>query len=64
MPDGYWHYATFSNGVAIPREARLLYRDSPRLRAGDDPFDAEGPLYAWLSQAHAEMLTPPAIGAS
>ena len=64
VPDGYWHYATFSNGDAIPREARLLYRDRPNLRAGhDDPFDADGPFYAWLSQAHAEMLTPPASDA-
>ena len=64
VPDGYWRYTTFSNGVAIPREARLLYRENRHLRAGDDPFDADGPLYAWLSQAHAEMLTPPASGAS
>lgn len=64
VPDGYWHYATFSNGVAVPREARLLYRENPDLRAGDDPFDANGPFYAWLSQARAEMLTPPATGAS
>ena len=64
VPDGYWRYATFSNGVAVPREARLLYRENRHLRAGDDPFDADGPLYAWLSQAHAEMLTPPASGAS
>ena len=54
---GYWHYGNFSNGVPIPRAVRLLYRESPNLRAAfDDPYDAEGPFYAWLSQAQAELL--------
>ena len=57
VPAGYWHYGVFSNGVPIPREVRVLYRDSPHLRAGfDDPFDADGPFYAWLSETHAALL--------
>ena len=64
VPDGYWHYAAFSNGVAVSRDARLLYRDIPDLRADDDLFDAEKRLYAWLSQARAAMLTLPATGVS
>jgi len=49
--EGYWHYGVFSNGVAIPREVRLLYRESRDHRAAfDDPFDADGPFYAWLLQ--------------
>ena len=65
VPGGYWHYAAFSNGLTIPREVRLLYRDSRDLRAGfDDPYDAGGPFYAWLCQNHAEMLIPPASAAA
>jgi len=57
VPMDRWHYAAFSNGVAIPRAVRLLYRESRDLRAGfDDPFDAGGPFYAWLSQEQPEML--------
>ncbi len=64
VPDGYWRYAAFSNGVAVPREVRLLYRESRDLRAGfDDPFDADGPFYAWLADTHGDMLTPPASAA-
>lgn len=33
VPDGYWHYKTFDNGVEIPGEARRLYRDRQDLRA-------------------------------
>lgn len=56
VPDGYWRYGAFSNGVVIPQSARLLYRESPGPRAGDDPFDADGPFYAWWSQARAAPL--------
>lgn len=54
---GHWHYSAFSNGVAISRDVRLLYRESRDLRAAfDDPFDADGPFYGWLCQSHPEML--------
>lgn len=59
IPDGYWHYGVFSNDVAIPRAVRLLYRESRDHRAAfDDPYDADGPFYAWLSQAYATLLLP------
>ena len=64
VPDGHWRHAAFSNGVVIPRGVRLLYRETPDLRAEfDDPFDAEGPFYAWLAHDHAALLTPPATDA-
>lgn len=51
IAEDYWYYGGFSNGVAIPREVRLLYRESRDHRvAFDDPFDANGPFYAWISQ--------------
>jgi len=57
VPLDYWHYGSFSNGVMIPQAVRLLYRESRNLRtAFDDPYDAAGPLYAWLSQAQPELL--------
>lgn len=59
VPEGYWHYGVFSDGVAIPRKIRLLYRESSDLRAAfDDPFDADGPFYAWLVQTQATLLIP------
>ncbi len=57
VPPGYWHYGRFSNGLAISREIRLLYRERRHLRAAfDDPYDADGPFYAWLSDAHPALL--------
>jgi len=48
LPAGWWHYGTFSNGVAIPKTARRLYRDRLDLRREFvDPFDASG-FYSWL----------------
>jgi len=59
IPTGYWHYGVFSNNVMIPREVRLLYRESRDHRAAfDDPFDADGPFYAWLLQAYPMLLLP------
>ncbi|MBC7800910.1 MAG: hypothetical protein H7Z10_09830 [Gemmatimonadaceae bacterium] len=55
---GPWHYAAFSDGAPIPLAVRLLYRESRDLRnAFDDPFDAGGPLLAWLRQARPDLLT-------
>lgn len=60
VPENYWHYGVFSNGLVVPREVRLLYRQSPDLRAAfDDPFDADGPFYAWLLRTRATLLDPP-----
>ena len=57
IPPGYWHYGCFSNGAPILRAVRLLYRENRDLRAAfDDPYDADGPFYAWLSQGQPELL--------
>lgn len=51
IPQNWWHYARFSNGDAIPRAARLLYRERQDRGARSDPFDAAGPFYAGLQEA-------------
>ena len=50
IPGGWWHYGTFDNGVRIPRQTRLLYRDRADLRgAFPNPFETSGDSYfAWL----------------
>jgi len=48
LPSGWWHYGRFSNGEAIPKSARRLYRDRADLRREfSDPFEASG-FHAWL----------------
>ncbi len=60
ISEGYWHYGVFSNNVPIRREVRRLYRESRDHRAAfDDPYDADGPFYGWLSQAYTTLLQPP-----
>ncbi len=42
IPKGYWHYRSFTNGVDISKDQRILYRQRKDLRlAFPDPFDAE-----------------------
>lgn len=49
LPAGWWYYGTFSNGVAIPKTARRMYRDRGDLqREFGDPFAATG-YYTWLT---------------
>jgi hypothetical protein len=50
IPGGWWHFATFDNGVHIPKSARQLYRSRPDLRtAFSNPFATSGSSYfAWL----------------
>jgi hypothetical protein len=51
VPTSWWQYGQFSNGVKIPRVARLLYRDREDLRAEyADPFDASerASYFNWL----------------
>lgn len=52
IPNGWWFYGQFDNGVKIPRSARLLYRERPELaQEFPDPFRSEGASYfAWLKQ--------------
>ena len=50
LPAHWWHYAKFSNDVAIPKSARRTYRNRPDLqREFPDPFEASGSsYYSWL----------------
>ena len=50
IPPGWWQFGKFDNGFAIPRAARLLYRERADLRAAfGDPFAAgEGSYFEWL----------------
>ncbi len=53
-----WHYGSFSDGTAVPRQARLLLRQRVDLQARfDDPFAADG-LLAWLRREQPELLEP------
>ena len=50
IPQGWWHYAKFDNGVDIPKDVRVLYRSREDLRnAFDAPYEVENGLYSWLS---------------
>ncbi len=51
VPAGWWHYGRFADGAAIPRAARLRYRDRPDLAARfPDPFaSGRGSLQEWLA---------------
>ena len=50
IPSGWWHYGRFDNGVPIPKQARVLYRDRPDLRDSfPDPFQSgTGSYFEWL----------------
>jgi hypothetical protein len=51
-----WHYGTFTDGTAIPRDARRLLRDRPDIgTAFPDPFDATG-FAAWLRRERPTMF--------
>ncbi len=58
IPPGYWHYGEFSNGVKIPRAARLLFRVREDLRQHfEDPFEADGnSLYNWIVREQPNLL--------
>ena len=58
LPDGWWHYGRFSDGVPIPRAVRVFYREHPDLmRRFNDPFEAAGDsLHAWLRRERPELL--------
>lgn len=50
IPEGWWHYGTFADGVPVPQAARLHYRQRPDLqRWFADPFAVDGHCYRnWL----------------
>jgi len=51
IPEGWWWYGRFANGVPVPDDARRLYRDRPDLQAAfPRPFSADPPaLHDWLA---------------
>jgi len=52
IPQGWWKYGKYSNGVPITKEARVLYRERADLQSTfPDPFEVEGnSYYAWLKR--------------
>ena len=57
VPPDFWHYGTFSNGQKISRDVRRTYRNDRKISSAfDDPYDADGPFYVWLSEARPELL--------
>ncbi|MCH2394346.1 hypothetical protein [Oceanibaculum sp.] len=49
IPNRYWYYDSFDNGVPVPKQARVLYRERSDLRAAfPDPWKAEGGYFEWL----------------
>lgn len=49
IPNRYWHYGSFDNGVAIPKEVRVLYRQRDDLRAAfAKPRELDNGFYQWL----------------
>jgi hypothetical protein len=58
-----WQYGQFSNGVPVPRAARLLFRNRPDLfNAFGDPFGDE--FHGWLAREQPAMLPAPAAAAT
>jgi hypothetical protein len=58
MPKGYWHYGTFSNGVIIPKNARVFFRRRADLmKFFEDPFSIEGNSYFdWIRRKEPSLL--------
>lgn len=49
IPEGWWYFGEFDNGVAIPKEARTLFRDRTDLRkAFDLPRTIDNGFFDWL----------------
>ena len=50
IPEGWWHYGTFDNKVAIPKHVRQLYRERRDLqKAFPDPYEVKDrSYYSWL----------------
>jgi hypothetical protein len=58
IPKGYWHYGTFSNGTAIPKDARVFFRRRADLmKFFEDPFSVEGNSYfEWIGREEPSLL--------
>lgn len=50
IPNRWWYYAKFDNGIEITKEVRELYHSRVDLRdAFDAPYKAENGFYSWLT---------------
>lgn len=58
LPSKWWHYGTFADGTAIPKEARELYRNREDLRkAFPDPYrTGHNSFLEWL-RANTDLAT-------
>ncbi len=58
IPNGYWHYGCFDNGVKIPKAARVFFRERADLRKYfEDPFITGGDsFFSWLSREEPSLL--------
>jgi hypothetical protein len=61
IPNRYWRYNTFTNGVKILKQARVFYRSrSDLMEYFDDPFEANGnSLYNWLKRERGDLVGDP-----
>lgn len=56
IPEQYWHYGYFDNGVRIPDTVRALYRDRKDLRAAfPNPFRVDDGFLAWV-KAETDLM--------
>lgn len=63
VPNKWWFYGSFDNGLPISKEARILYRERPDLRdAFPNPFQTgEGSYFEWLGLTTPTPLEPEII---
>lgn len=57
VPQGWWAYSMFDNGLTIPKEVRILYRERSDLRAAFcNPFQT-GPesFFEWLGHSYPHI---------
>jgi hypothetical protein len=63
IPEGWWHYGTYSNGDPINKLARRIYRTRADLQeAFRDPFDATGYLQWLRTRGRSEYPELGALG--
>jgi lipopolysaccharide biosynthesis glycosyltransferase len=59
IPNGYWHYNNFDNGIKIPKAARVLFRNRTDLfEFFENPFCTLGNSYFdWLAREEPSILS-------
>jgi hypothetical protein len=63
IPQGWWAYGCFDNGVPITKDIRVLYRERSDLQSAfPNPFQTgEGSFFEWLNLSAPEPLEQPAM---